>query len=133
MSTCSPELLKRRKNQTQDYREMKTAEIEDKYDSFGKYVAGELEGISAEMSTFALKLICDIVYEAKIGTLNQNSKLCHNVPMLTHNHSSSIVHNAMTLPASTTVSEPEYPLLLHTPASEHALHGSTFIMPNETS
>lgn len=66
------------KNQIPKYIAHIQSPSEGKHNTFGKYVTAELDALPSEMSVYAIKLINDVLFEAKIGLLNKDSKLISN-------------------------------------------------------
>uniref|UniRef100_A0A903WQY6 MADF domain-containing protein n=1 Tax=Anopheles darlingi TaxID=43151 RepID=A0A903WQY6_ANODA len=56
-------------------KKLESLQNEDVFESFGKYVASKLRGVSSEQSAIAQKLICDVLFEAEFDTLTRNFKV----------------------------------------------------------
>jgi hypothetical protein len=62
----------------------------DMFEITGKHVAWKLRLLTKEQSIIAEKLIHDVLYEAKLGSLTSNSRLIVNEP---HGYTSSMAHS----------------------------------------
>lgn len=84
--------------------------IIEKYRAFGKYITEELRELSSEMCTFALKLINEVIFEAKLETLRKDTKIVHNNGVM-----------------------PQYSVSVIAPVSSNSLNNSALIVDNHIS
>ena len=63
---------------------------EGMFEMIGKYVASKLRILTKEQKIIAEKLINDVLYEAKLGSLTRNSRIIFNEP---YRYTSAMVHS----------------------------------------